>query len=92
MKKNAVCLAMLMTAILLSGCTSKETARNYGGSETITLEPGEKLEMIVWKESSLWYLTRPMREDETAETYTFNKQDSIYGIFEGPVTIIETEK
>lgn len=38
----------------------------------------------------IWYLTRPMHEDETAETYEF-KQDSSYGVFEGTVTIVEVE-
>lgn len=91
MKKFILFMAVIAMIMVFAGCTSKEMARNYGGSETITLDPGEKLEMITWKESSLWYLTRPMREDETAETYTF-KQDSNYGIFEGTVTIIEVEK
>lgn len=91
MKKIAMFLAVIVMIMVFSGCTSKEMARNYGGSETITLEPGEKLEMITWKENSLWYLTRPMREDETAETHVF-KQDSSFGIFEGTVTIIEVEE
>lgn len=90
-KKIIMLLAIIMTIMVFSACTAQERARNFGGSETVTLEPGEKLEMITWKGDSLWYLTRPMREDETAETHTF-KQDSSYGIFEGTVTIIEVEE
>lgn len=90
MKKFITPLIIILTIITLSGCTSKERARSFGGTETITLEPGEKLEMITWKGDSLWYLTRPMHEDETAETYEF-KQDSSYGVFEGTVTIVEVE-
>lgn len=52
------------------------------------LEPGEKLEEITWKDDSLWYLTRPMREDEAPETHVF-QQSSQFGIFEGSVTVIE---
>ena len=58
---------------------------------TIELEPNEKLEMITWKEESLWYLTRPMREDEEAETHVY-KQSSEFGVFEGTVTIVETKE
>ena len=47
--------------------------------------------MITWKDGgSLWYLTRPMREDEKPETHVF-KQSSSYGIFEGTVTIVELQ-
>lgn len=56
----------------------------------LDLEPGVKLELITWKEDSLWYLTRPMREDEVAETHIY-KQSSEFGIFEGSVIIIGHE-
>lgn len=59
---------------------------------TLKLEPGEKLEEITWKDdNNLWYLTRPMREDEEPETHTF-KQSSEFGVFEGTVTIVETKE
>lgn len=93
MKKfNMFIIMTIVSVILLCGCSKNTMARKYGGSFTITLEPGDKLEMITWKDDdSLWYLTRPMREDESAETHIF-KQDSGYGIFEGTVTIIEVDK
>ena len=63
-----------------------------GGNTTINLEPNQKLELITWKDDdSLWYLTRPMREDEEAEIHTY-QQSSEFHIFEGTVTIIETKK
>lgn len=40
-------------------------------------------------DDSLWYLTRPMRDDEEPETHTF-QQSSEFGVFEGTVTIIES--
>ena len=76
-------------SILLSGCQA--TTRDWGGYMTLELEPGEKLEEITWKEDSLWYLTRPMRDGEEAETHIF-KQSSNFGVFEGTVTIIEKEE
>lgn len=76
-------------SILLSGCQA--AAREWGGDITLKLDPGVKLEEITWKEDSLWYLTRPMRDGEKAETHVF-KQSSEWGVFEGTVTIIEKDK
>lgn len=81
------CFAMV--GLLLTGCQS--AARNGMGDITITLEPGLKLEMVDWNDDSFWYLTRPMREGEEAETHIF-KQSSNFGVFEGSVTIVETEE
>ena len=58
---------------------------------TIELEPGQKLEMITWKDNKLWYLTRPFNENDIPETHKFQEQ-SEYGVFEGTITIIEKEK
>ena len=81
-------IAILMVTIMLSGCHG--AARNYGGSMTLELPKGQKLEEITWKDdSALWYLTRPMRDDEHPETHTF-KADTEWGVFEGTVTIIES--
>lgn len=86
MKKFILLIAM---AFCLTGC--HETTKSFGGSMTIELPKGQKLEEITWKDDTdLWYLTRPMREDEIAETHTFH-QDTEFGVFEGTVTIIETK-
>lgn len=73
----------------LVGCQS--VTRNFGGDMTLELEPNQKLEMITWKGSSLWYLTKPMTDDDMAETYLF-KESSEFGVLEGTVTVIETKK
>ena len=82
---------MTIAVTMLTGCTEQEMAKNYGGTMTITLEAGQKLEEITWKDDHLWYLTRPMKEGEVAEIHTF-QEDSSYGIFEGIVIIEEVEK
>lgn len=90
--KKILCIIMILTICLsLCACTSgcQGAARDLGGEVTIELPPNEKLEVITWKEDSLWYLTRPMREGEEAETHVY-KQSSEWGVFEGTVTIIET--
>ena len=96
MKKNTnIILSLVITFLLtigiifsFTGCTRQIMAREFGGSYTIDLPKGEKLIEITWKDDDLFYLTRPMREDESPETYTF-QQDSAYGIFEGSVTVVE---
>ena len=91
MKKRvlAVLLASGMMATLLTGCQG--ATKSFGGSMTIELEPNTKLELITWKDDSLWYCTRPMREDDIAETHTYQQQ-SEFGVFEGTVTIVETKE
>lgn len=88
MKKIIMILLSIMT-IGLTGC--QRIAKNYGGDISLELEAGLKLEEITWKDDSLWYLTRPMREDELPETHVF-QQSSEWGVFEGTVTVIEHAK
>ena len=88
MKKRILILATLIS-LTLTGCQG--AARSLGGNVTLSLEPNQKLEVITWKDDSLWYCTRPMREDEVAETHTY-QQSSEWGVFEGTVTIVESKK
>lgn len=89
MKKRSFLIMMILSVMMLvSGCT-QEMTKSFGGDMTLHLEPNTKLEEITWKDDNLWYLTRPMTEDDIAVTHTF-QQKSEFGIFEGTVTIIET--
>lgn len=91
MKKKILSIAIigLISMSLFTGCQS--AAKSFGGSMAMKLEPNQKLEMITWKDDSLWYLTKPMTEDDIAETHTF-QQSSEWGVFEGTVTIVETKE
>lgn len=90
MKKKLLLLGIIGTLCVgFTGCQS--VTKDFGGSTTIELDPNQKLEEITWKDDSLWYLTRPMTDDDIAETHTF-QQSSNFGVFEGTVTIIETKK
>ena len=90
-KKSIMILAIVMALwFSLTGCEQGMT-KSFGGDMTIELEPGLKLETIDWEDDSLWYLTRPMRENEEPETYVLN-QSSEFGVFEGTVTIIESRE
>lgn len=94
MKKIKKCfitsvIALVLFTTLFSSCQT--VTKNLGGDMTINLEPNQKLEEITWKDDSLWYLTRPMTEDDIAETHTFQQQTD-FGVFEGTVTIVETKE
>lgn len=93
MKKRVLLIATIISAALfgLTGCTAQTITRSFGGSMTLQLEPNQKLEEITWKDDSLWYLTRPMTDNDIAETHTFQESDA-YGFAEGTVTIVETKK
>ncbi|MSS07123.1 hypothetical protein FYJ38_00520 [Clostridium sp. WB02_MRS01] len=78
----------VLSATLLTGCQSM--TKSMGGNMTLELKPNQKLEEITWKDDSLWYLTRPMTENDIAETHTF-QQSSNFGIVEGSVTIVESK-
>lgn len=84
-----VLLMVLVFAISMTGC--QVATRSFGGDMTLELKPGEKLEAITWKEDSLWYLTRPMREEEEPEIHMF-QQSSEFGLMEGTVTVVESKK
>ena len=74
-----------------TGCTTNESVREYGGETTISLPHNTKLTDVEWEGEDLWYMTRPMREDEVAETYTF-QEDSSFGVMEGCVKIVESKE
>lgn len=88
MKKIAAVVVSLLIVGSFIGCTANDRAKNYGGTMTVSLSPGEKLVVVTWKDDSLWYLTRPMRPGETPEVFTF-REESSFGFLEGTVVIHE---
>ena len=87
MKKLIACFCLILTLLSMTGCNL--ATKRYGGNMTIELPAGEKFVMCDWdEEEGFWYLTRPMRAGEFAETYIF-QQDTTWGVFEGTITIIE---
>ena len=90
MKKKILAVLAAFTLIFGTvGCQS--AAKNFGGDYTLKLPKNEKLVMITWKGGSLWYLTKPMTEDDVAETYKFQESADL-GIMEGTVTVVETKE
>lgn len=81
---------LLIGLLFISGCTAQERAKSFGGSMTQNLPPNSKLVNVTWKETQMWVLTRPMREDEEPETYSF-KEVSAWGVLEGEVKLVESK-
>ena len=75
---------------LLGSCTENSRVKNWGGDGTLTLPKGQKLINVTWKESQIWYLTRPMTPQDSCQIYTFHESSS-WGVMEGTYTIIEVK-
>lgn len=86
MRKILLCLVVLIAS--LTSCTENQRARQFGGTITIELPPGEKLVMATWKETDLFYLTEPMDSNYVPKTKTF-REDSSWGVMESNVIFKE---
>lgn len=76
-------LTMVAIALLVfTSCTSNQRARNFGGTETINLEPNEKFINITWKQDNLWVIV----QDTITGTY-YAREKSSFGVMEGKVII-----
>lgn len=91
MKRILLSFIACASLVLTAGCTKQILVKNWGGTLTETLVPNQKLVVMTWKDNDLWVLTRPMRTNETAETYTF-KESSSWGMFQGTVTVVESKQ
>lgn len=89
MKK--IIFTALLSALLLGIAGCQSATKSFGRNTTLELEPNQKLEEITWKGDSLWYLTRPMTDDDIVETHTFQESPN-FGIIEGTVTVIERKE
>ena len=79
---------LLVLLAVLPACTANQRAKNFGGTMTINLPPGQILVVATWKEDHLWYLARPIHQGESPETLTFH-EDSSFGVLQGTVIFQE---
>ena len=79
--------AVMLAWVMLTSCENLVT-RNFGGSQTIELEKGQRLVEITFKDNDLWILTEPMDSDYVPKTKTFY-EDSNLGVMQGKITIVE---
>ena len=71
-----------ITLLALASCTDNQRARNFGGTETVKLEPNEKFINITWKQDNLWIIV----QDTVTGTY-YAREKSSLGIMQGKVII-----
>jgi len=88
MKKLSI---FMLLALSLAACTENQRVKSFGGEGTINLPAGRKLINITWKDSEIWYLTRKMKDTDSAETYQFQEESS-WGTIEGMYNIVETKE
>ena len=92
LKNLSFLVVVLGACILASGCTAQQQASYAGGTAEMNIPQGEKLVSVSWKGGGhLWFLTRPMREGEKAETYTL-QENSSFGIVQGKFILHESNK
>lgn len=89
-KKKIIGGIVLLAVMVLSLTGCKSIAKSYGGTITIDVPKGQKVIEATWKGSDVWYLTRPMHEDEKPEIFTL-REDSNFGIIEGKVIFKESK-
>jgi len=80
---------LIIAVMLLCSCTANTRAKSFGGTETINLPECTKLVNVTWKENQLWFVSRPFRDNEKPEIFTF-KEESALGLIEGQVNFIES--
>lgn len=94
MKKILIVIILLGLSIFgiffLTSCTGNSRVRTFGGTATIKLPAGQRLITATWKGDNIWYLTRPMRTNETPESYQL-REESSFGLIEGTYNIIESK-
>ena len=92
MKRRKIFTILLIgcASFVFNSCTKNQRARAWGGEMTITVPTGQKLVNVTWKENDVWILTRPMRADESPETYSFYEK-SKWGLMEGEIKLIESK-
>lgn len=88
-KRNRLSILIAGAILLFAGCTEGVRARKLGGTMSIQLPCDQKLVSATFKESNLWYLTRPRLDGERADVVTF-KEDSNLGLLNGTVLFAES--
>lgn len=78
--KKLILLSLVVVALM--SCTDNQRARNFGGTETIKLEPNEEFVNITWKQDNLWII---VKNKNTGKFYA--REKSSFGVMQGKVVI-----
>lgn len=81
MKKYLLLVALAISSVCFS-CTDNQMARNYGGTEEITLPKNHQLLNVTWKEDDMWVISK-----DTITNICYAHEKSSFGILEGTIVI-----
>lgn len=79
---------LLIASLMLLGCDKEVKVKAWCGSTSIDLPAGRKFIQAQWEYGTLWYTTREMRKDETAEIFYFKQRSGQ----EGEILFVEHPK
>ena len=80
---------VLVGLLVTLDCTVQDRAFSCGSKVDLGEFPcGRKLVNVTWKDSNLWFVTRPLHAGDVPEEYTFNESSS-WGVMQGQVTFRE---
>lgn len=68
--------------VALGGCTDNARAKNWGGTEEVTLKPNEVVLNVTWKNDEMWICTK-----DTTTGVVYFREKSSWGVMEGTVVL-----
>lgn len=75
-------MILVAMVVVMSSCTENVRARHWGGTETLTLKPNEKVLNVTWKDNEMWVCTQ-----DTITRVVYFREKSSWGVMEGTVII-----
>lgn len=73
---------LVILVIGITSCTDNGRARNFGGTEEISLRKNEKFINITWKKDNLWIIV-----EDTVTGKFYAREKSSFGALEGTIVI-----
>ena len=81
-------ISFILISILITGCTSNQRTKMFGGTETIDVEQGKRVVMATWESDKVFYVIEDMPSDYTPQDKKLIEVSS-FGIFESEVIFHE---
>ena len=79
---GAAIVLIIGAVAALSSCTDNSRARNWGGTEEVTLKPNEIVLNVTWKNDEMWICTK-----DTTSGVVYFREKSSWGMLEGTVIL-----
>ena len=81
----------LVVGIGLISCTENSRVKSFGGTGDINLPKGQKLVNVTWKETQIWYLTRPFKKMRMLK-FTDSKKNRVGVLLKEHITFTKQNK